>query len=427
MPTPPKHRSWDDYYIPGTQTLRNRFVVPGEPSQTPYGVADPIKAEQLTEWASHFRLVQLHGQPILGNFDRAQMEAIHAHLFQDVYNWAGQPRTAPDGPMSKAGHLYYPGDKSMTERLDHLYGMLRDDDHLRGLDLKGFPKALGAYWANINTAHEFREGNTRSQFVFFSGLCDQAGYSLDTAMFKPGNPLRDQFVAARFKAQDTGRSSDLAKVLAKGIQPKTEVEPSLARMSDWSPYSAPERELPPKAGWFSSMRHQHGRRSVADALAEQQHQQTRPSLQRVLGSHPDQQTAATAGWSTPELRPAQENDRPKGGAPECTALRTSSEDAKAQVRHDTRRRRMNQLDQAARPLDLGPWSLSADAVRDELDEASLMHDVTEEAAKLIQQLPDHVIHAAIQSSVTDYHWEAFDDLRRSAISRLVDELEPGQA
>lgn len=143
-PTPPKQRSWDDYYIPGTSTLRNRFYVPG-PHQTVYGVCEPNILEHLVEKASMFRLAQLYGNPILGKFDRAHMEAIHEHLFQDCYRWAGHPRTAPDGPMSKMGHEYYPGDASMTKRLDDVYASLAQHDYLQGLDQQHFPQALGAY------------------------------------------------------------------------------------------------------------------------------------------------------------------------------------------------------------------------------------------------------------------------------------------
>lgn len=241
MPTPPKRRSWDDYYVPGTQTLRNRFVSNDPSIQTPYGISDYAVVDRLTEQASHRRLVQLYGNPVLGRFDRKHMEKIHEHIFQDCYDWAGQARTAPEGGMSKDGHVYYPGDKRMIDRLDDLYGMLAGDNYLQGLDQGTFPEALGAYWGHINTAHEFREGNTRSQFVFFSGLCDQAGYELSTEMFKPGNPLRDQFVQARYTAQDTGRTGPLAAVLSQGIVPKLQPDRALDRLADWEPAPPPTR------------------------------------------------------------------------------------------------------------------------------------------------------------------------------------------
>lgn len=82
---------------------------------------------------------------------------------------------------------------------------------------------------------------------------------------------------------------------------------------------------------------------------------------------------------------------------------------------------------ATEQLDLGPWSVSAEAVRQELQEAADLHDLSDEQAASIAALSDAVIHDAIQCSVTDYHWEAFDDLRRTAIARLAQELaQPGE-
>ena len=67
--------------------------------------------------------------------------------------------------------------------------------------------------------HSFREGNTRTQFVFFSQLAEQAGYRIDTEAFKVGSSLRDEFVQARFHSQDTGSNTRLAAVLSKAIEP----------------------------------------------------------------------------------------------------------------------------------------------------------------------------------------------------------------
>ncbi len=67
--------------------------------------------------------------------------------------------------------------------------------------------------------HSFREGNTRTQFVFFSQLAEQAGYRLDTKKFAPGAPLRDEFVQARFHSQDTGRNDRLETVLRRAVLP----------------------------------------------------------------------------------------------------------------------------------------------------------------------------------------------------------------
>ena len=76
-------------------------------------------------------------------------------------------------------------------------------------------------------------------------------------------------------------------------------------------------------------------------------------------------------------------------------------------------------EQGTEPRDLGPWVVSADVVRAELEEAADLHHLDEESAARIIALSDAQIHEAIQNSVRDWHWEMFDDLRREAIAVLV--------
>lgn len=79
-----------------------------------------------------------------------------------------------------------------------------------------------------------REGNTRSQFVFFSELAHHAGYYVDADAFAPvsqaqilagvTNPLRDGLVAARFYYQDRHDAGPMAEVLSYAVRPLTEAE-----------------------------------------------------------------------------------------------------------------------------------------------------------------------------------------------------------
>lgn len=215
MPRGTTFRTWDDYFIPGTSVLRNKFTAPGKP----HGEPDPDKLRTMEEAAAAFRLEELRQRPIAGRFDYAHMKAIHRHIFQDVYEWAGQERVGPVGFMTKDGHSYYPAGPSLTEAAEAQYDKLADQDLLRGLPAAAFVDELAESWGEVNVIHSFREGNTRSQFVFFSQLAEQAGYRIDPAQFAPGSPLRDEFVQARFHSQDTGRNDRLAAVLAKAIVP----------------------------------------------------------------------------------------------------------------------------------------------------------------------------------------------------------------
>jgi len=207
-------RAWGDYFIPGTNVLRNKFTSPTQP----YGITDALTLEQLEHVTTAARLIELRDNPIPGPLNYDHMKAIHRHIFQDVYEWAGQERVAPtDGPMYKGPHAYFPAGPGLTARAEELYAQLAEKNELRGLPREQFIPELGEIWGELNVVHSFREGNTRSQFGFFGQLTEQAGYTLRAELFKVGGPLRDEFVEARFHCQDTGRSDRLAAVLNKGV------------------------------------------------------------------------------------------------------------------------------------------------------------------------------------------------------------------
>lgn len=224
-------RTWEDYFIPGTSVLRNKFITPGNP----YGEPDPDKLRVLEELRSGLRINELNEHPIEGNFDYAHMKAIHHHIFQDVYEWAGQERVAPLGTfMVKSGpdvvhyplgdpsapqmsYQYYPAGPALGQAANEQYRRLSKMDLLRGLDHETFVTELAEIWGELNVIHSFREGNTRTQFVFFSQLSEQAGWKLDPALFAPGTPGRDEFVAARFYSQATGSNQRLTTALRPAI------------------------------------------------------------------------------------------------------------------------------------------------------------------------------------------------------------------
>ncbi len=202
--------TWEDYYIPGTQVLRNLFTGP----EKPFGEPNESILDLLETGATAFRLAELSIRPVSGRFDYAHMKAIHRHLFQDVYEWASRERTAPtQGPMTKAGHRYYSAGPGLTAAAQAEFTRLERRNYLRRLTRDRFISELAEVWGELNVVHSFREGNTRTQLVFFAQLSQRAGYFLVSRLFTIGSPLRERFVHARFYGQDTGDHRLLGTVL----------------------------------------------------------------------------------------------------------------------------------------------------------------------------------------------------------------------
>lgn len=106
-----------------------------------------------------------------GHFDLQHYLALHHHLFQDVYEWAGQIRTIRIG---KGGSWFcYP--ENIPEYLGRCFQDLANANYLRGFDPDQFAARAAHILAEINATHPFREGNGRTQLTFLAMLAENAG------------------------------------------------------------------------------------------------------------------------------------------------------------------------------------------------------------------------------------------------------------
>lgn len=154
----------DPYTYPGTGVLRNKP-----------GLRDEEALEQFEYEQSKFRAGELLRDPIPGQFDLAHLKAIHAHVFQDVYEWAGQLRTVN---ISKGGTTFAQPAFIESEG-KRMSAALAAEKHLQGLGKPKFVERLAHHYADWNALHPFREGNGRATREFLAQLARGAGYELD--------------------------------------------------------------------------------------------------------------------------------------------------------------------------------------------------------------------------------------------------------
>lgn len=154
----------DDYVYPGTTVLRNKA-----------GIQDQTALDAFEADATAVRMLELLEQPLECRFDFAHLCAIHRHLFQDVYDWAGEIRTVD---ISRDTSRF--ANMALIERyLGGVLARLPAENWLRGLQPESFVARLAHYMGEINATHPFREGNGRTQRVFCALLAEQAGYFID--------------------------------------------------------------------------------------------------------------------------------------------------------------------------------------------------------------------------------------------------------
>jgi cell filamentation protein len=138
-----------------------------------------------------------------GNLDFTHYKAVHHHLFQDVYEWAGNSRTVR---MFKGGNPFcFP--ENIENQAMKLFGELQADSFLQGLDQSTFVDKAAHFLAELNVIHAFREGNGRSQLTFFTLLADYAGQPIDLDKLDPHKML------AAMIASFDGDEAKLANVI----------------------------------------------------------------------------------------------------------------------------------------------------------------------------------------------------------------------
>jgi cell filamentation protein, protein adenylyltransferase len=141
-----------------------------------------------------------------GALDFSHYKAIHHHLFQDVYEWAGQVRTVR---IAKGGNPFcFP--ENIESQATKLFEELRAAGYFQKLNSTIFANQAAHFLAELNAIHAFREGNGRSQLTFFALLADHAGHPLNLEKLEP-----DTMLVAMIASFD-GDERQLASVI-KGL------------------------------------------------------------------------------------------------------------------------------------------------------------------------------------------------------------------
>ncbi|MGM4924492.1 Fic/DOC family protein [Tardiphaga sp. 804_B3_N1_9] len=162
----------DPYCYPGTTVLKNKLGLRNQ--------------RQLDAFESEMSFQRSTESLPTGRLSYSHYRAIHLHLFQDVYPWAGKVRTVR---ISKGESTFcYP------ERIDHemakLFKALARAKHMRGTTPAGFAKQAAHFLAELNAIHAFREGNGRTQLTFLTLLAEKAGHPLMLKRMKPERILQ---------------------------------------------------------------------------------------------------------------------------------------------------------------------------------------------------------------------------------------------
>jgi cell filamentation protein len=186
----------DPYLYPQTNTLINLF---GEKVEQRL---DEIEANY-----TGLRLRQLIDIPICGNFDFTHLCAIHRFIFQDIFEWAGIPRTVniekPESALGGMSVEYTDFQNIETEAIIACSKLNDIDWSVLGDEQKA--ETVARCMSGVWKIHPFREGNTRTVLTFICDFVDYKGFPLNRDIFKDNSVfVRRALVAANAVFHDIG-------------------------------------------------------------------------------------------------------------------------------------------------------------------------------------------------------------------------------
>lgn len=145
-------RRWGELFYPGTETLRN---IPG--------LTDPSTWREAEANLSAFRTAEIPPTGFGESSVSDEIKAIHAHVFQDCYTWAGTFRTVNIGKEDSTFVDY----RAIDERLAELDGTL---NVLDGLAYDDKLEVFAYTHSELNQVHPFAEGNGRATRAFMTAI-----------------------------------------------------------------------------------------------------------------------------------------------------------------------------------------------------------------------------------------------------------------
>ncbi|MFM9853959.1 MAG: Fic/DOC family protein [Sphingomonadaceae bacterium] len=142
-----------------------------------------------------------------GKFNPAHYRAVHRHLFQDVYEWAGEYRTI----RIAKGNAMFCFPEHIAEQMELLFFSLRGGPFAGGGARENFITAAAAFLADLNAIHPFREGNGRTQLTFLFLLGVRAEIALDMTKIRPVEML--SAMIASFNGTSAALEDEIARLV----------------------------------------------------------------------------------------------------------------------------------------------------------------------------------------------------------------------
>ena len=140
------------------------------------GIRDEKRLSEVEAQITFAKAVMLEETPIDDDFGFEHIKKIHNFLLCDLYEWAGQVRTVD---ISKKRTKFL--DAASIESIGTKCFAKVKDGYFENLSFDEFVKRIAEFYNDVNYIHPFREGNGRTQRIYFAQLIRHYGYDINFA------------------------------------------------------------------------------------------------------------------------------------------------------------------------------------------------------------------------------------------------------
>lgn len=133
-----------------------------------------------------YRLKDLALNPLAGNYHTNHLLQMHEFIFQDIFDWAGQPRTISiykEEDVLGGLSIEYSDPFHIINDIHHVLSDMRAKEWnkmSRSQLADEFCGSLAKLWK----IHPFREGNTRTTITFCCQFADEMGFPINRKLFE---------------------------------------------------------------------------------------------------------------------------------------------------------------------------------------------------------------------------------------------------
>lgn len=203
----------DPYLYPNNEVLKNKL-----------GVMDNEKLNTIEAEYTSTRLKETIENYIKGDFNFDHLCRMHYYIFQDLYDWAGQPRIInieKSEPVLGGISIEYSDFQNIKIMASSILSKMKEVDW-KNFSLDEKAESLSKYMAELWKVHIFREGNTRTIVTFICQYTESKGFVVDTELFEKNSVyVRNALVAASAVFKDLGDKSKpqyLVKIVKDALE-----------------------------------------------------------------------------------------------------------------------------------------------------------------------------------------------------------------